>query len=174
MTSDGEILFRAVCEHPADDTPRLVYADWLEENGQPERAEFIRLQCEDREFCRRFPDLAAARTRASDLLRVHGRQWEMELPLLRGVSWGSHFVRGFLDAAWITSASALVAVADELFAATPLQRLTLDVLTPDPFSKFLRRPYVTRLTSLRYVGGHMHAADRKRLKAMEPGLRTTW
>ena len=29
-----------------DDTPRLVYADWLDENGQPERAEFIRVQCE--------------------------------------------------------------------------------------------------------------------------------
>ena len=42
MTSDGDILFRAVCETLADDTPRLVYADWLQENGQPERAEFIR------------------------------------------------------------------------------------------------------------------------------------
>jgi uncharacterized protein (TIGR02996 family) len=29
-----------------DNNPRLVYADWLEENGEPERAEFIRVQCE--------------------------------------------------------------------------------------------------------------------------------
>jgi uncharacterized protein (TIGR02996 family) len=27
-----------------DDTPRLVYADWLSEHGQPERAELIRVQ----------------------------------------------------------------------------------------------------------------------------------
>src|SRR5207253_2658330 len=27
-----------------DDTPRLVYADWLTENDQDERAEFIRVQ----------------------------------------------------------------------------------------------------------------------------------
>src|ERR687883_596011 len=29
-----------------DDTPRLVYADWLVENGQEERAELIRVQVE--------------------------------------------------------------------------------------------------------------------------------
>jgi uncharacterized protein (TIGR02996 family) len=30
---------------PEDDCPRLVYADWLEEHGQSERSEFIRVQC---------------------------------------------------------------------------------------------------------------------------------
>jgi uncharacterized protein (TIGR02996 family) len=37
---------RAICENPADDTVRLVYADWLEEHGEPERAEFVRVQVE--------------------------------------------------------------------------------------------------------------------------------
>ena len=36
----------AIRAHPADDLPRLVYADWLEEHGQSERAEFIRVECE--------------------------------------------------------------------------------------------------------------------------------
>lgn len=31
-------------ENPADDTSRLILADWLEENGQPQRAEYVRLQ----------------------------------------------------------------------------------------------------------------------------------
>jgi uncharacterized protein (TIGR02996 family) len=31
---------------PDDDTPRLIFADWLDEHGEEERAEFIRLQCE--------------------------------------------------------------------------------------------------------------------------------
>lgn len=35
-----------ITEFPDDDTPRLVYADWLEEKGQADRAEFIRVQCE--------------------------------------------------------------------------------------------------------------------------------
>jgi uncharacterized protein (TIGR02996 family) len=39
-----EELRRAVVEDPDDDAPRLVYADWLLERGDP-RGEWIRLQC---------------------------------------------------------------------------------------------------------------------------------
>jgi uncharacterized protein (TIGR02996 family) len=39
-------LLAAVAAAPDDDLPRLVYADWLDENGRPLRAEFIRLQIE--------------------------------------------------------------------------------------------------------------------------------
>jgi uncharacterized protein (TIGR02996 family) len=39
-------LLHAVAETPYDDAPRLVCADWLEEHGDPDRAEFIRVQCE--------------------------------------------------------------------------------------------------------------------------------
>ena len=42
--ADGLGLLDAILADPADDAPRLVYADWLDENGQAERAEFIRLQ----------------------------------------------------------------------------------------------------------------------------------
>ena len=45
--TDKDVAFlAAICANPADDTPRLVYADWLDEHGQPERAEFVRVQCE--------------------------------------------------------------------------------------------------------------------------------
>jgi uncharacterized protein (TIGR02996 family) len=37
-------LVRLVQEQPDEDAPRLVYADWLEEMGQRERAEYVRLQ----------------------------------------------------------------------------------------------------------------------------------
>lgn len=42
MPTDGDLLLKAILENPAEDTPRLVYADWLEEQGQGERAAFIR------------------------------------------------------------------------------------------------------------------------------------
>src|SRR5262249_26518532 len=35
-----------ILESPDDDTSRLIYADWLDDHGQPERAEFIRVQIE--------------------------------------------------------------------------------------------------------------------------------
>jgi uncharacterized protein (TIGR02996 family) len=38
-------LEAAVIANAEDDTPRLVYADWLDENGDPDRAAFIRTQC---------------------------------------------------------------------------------------------------------------------------------
>jgi uncharacterized protein (TIGR02996 family) len=44
--TDGDALYRAILDDPDDDAPRLVWADWLEEHGDPDRAEFIRLQCE--------------------------------------------------------------------------------------------------------------------------------
>jgi uncharacterized protein (TIGR02996 family) len=43
---EWESLLRAVVAAPADDVPRLVAADWLDEHDQPERAEFIRVQVE--------------------------------------------------------------------------------------------------------------------------------
>lgn len=43
---DRAALLLAVCADPADDVARLVFADWCDENGQPERAEFIRVQLE--------------------------------------------------------------------------------------------------------------------------------
>src|SRR5690242_12437796 len=41
MTRDQAFL-HALLDRPEDDAPRLVYADWLEEHGDP-RGEFIRL-----------------------------------------------------------------------------------------------------------------------------------
>ena len=44
--ADGPALLAAIRAAPADDAPRLVYADWLDEHGEPERADLIRAQCE--------------------------------------------------------------------------------------------------------------------------------
>jgi uncharacterized protein (TIGR02996 family) len=42
-------LLAAVHASPKDDTVRLAYADWLEENGEPDYAEFIRWQVQNAE-----------------------------------------------------------------------------------------------------------------------------
>jgi len=43
MDAEERALLAAIIAHPDEDTPRLVYADWLQEHDQPERAEHIRL-----------------------------------------------------------------------------------------------------------------------------------
>jgi uncharacterized protein (TIGR02996 family) len=44
--SDSDALYRAIVRFPEDDTPRLVYADWLQENDRMEEGEFLRTQCQ--------------------------------------------------------------------------------------------------------------------------------
>jgi uncharacterized protein (TIGR02996 family) len=43
MTSESDFR-HAIFEAPDDDVPRLLFADWLEDQGDP-RGELIRLQC---------------------------------------------------------------------------------------------------------------------------------
>jgi len=64
--SDAAALLAAIRTAPYDDAPRLIYADWLDENGQPERAEFIRIQCQ----LARVDD-SALRRRETELLAAH-------------------------------------------------------------------------------------------------------
>lgn len=44
--SEGVELYKAILAEPLKDDVRLIYADWLEDNGDPVRAEFIRIQLE--------------------------------------------------------------------------------------------------------------------------------
>jgi uncharacterized protein (TIGR02996 family) len=41
---DNEAFLRAIRENPDDAAPRLIYADWLEEQGDP-KGEYLRLKC---------------------------------------------------------------------------------------------------------------------------------
>src|SRR4051812_36326418 len=75
-----EAFLSAIRETPDDDTPRLIYADWLADNGDPQRGDFIRLQCR----LARMPDYDPARfdveEAALDLLAEHRPRWLAHLP----------------------------------------------------------------------------------------------
>jgi uncharacterized protein (TIGR02996 family) len=76
MPSPGhEPFLRAICGAPDDDAPRLVYADWLHENGDPDRAEFIRLQVR---FARE--PLPSVERRCRDLFLARAWDWVSALP----------------------------------------------------------------------------------------------
>jgi uncharacterized protein (TIGR02996 family) len=95
--TERDALLRAVCENPDDDTPRLVFADWLQENGEEARAEFIRVQValaggtQD-------PKLEV---REQELLDAHREKWEPPFRDIlveegsRSIVFGVHFRRGF-------------------------------------------------------------------------------
>ena len=46
--ADDESFLRAILEAPSDDAPRLIYADWLDERGDP-RGEYLRAEVRFRE-----------------------------------------------------------------------------------------------------------------------------
>lgn len=46
LPSEAQAMLTAIAAAPAEDLPRLAFADWLDEHGQGARAEFIRVQIE--------------------------------------------------------------------------------------------------------------------------------
>jgi len=44
--TDGDAIHAKILAEPDEDVHRLAYADWLDEQGDPARAEFIRVGCE--------------------------------------------------------------------------------------------------------------------------------
>ncbi len=103
MHPEAEALLNAIYDHPDDDTPRLVYADWLQEHGQENYAQFIRLQCA---AAREQLWSAEANRLWEEIGRVWNRLYYEWLPAMQ-MGWpfcgneitldAIHFHRGFLD-----------------------------------------------------------------------------
>lgn len=74
--TDEAALLAAIIAEPSEDTLRLAFADWLDENDQPERAEFIRVQVE---IARHVADWAASDgNAASELDDLRRRERELQ------------------------------------------------------------------------------------------------
>lgn len=74
MPSESDFL-RAVLDDPDADGPRLVFADWLEEQGHENRAEFIRLQCAIAGLPESDRDHHPLIGREIELWRAHRDEW---------------------------------------------------------------------------------------------------
>jgi uncharacterized protein (TIGR02996 family) len=70
-----DAFLRAVIEAPDDDTPRLVYADWLDDHGDPDRADFIRVQCALDKMPAGDPRRPALEQREKEPLGQYGWAW---------------------------------------------------------------------------------------------------
>src|SRR4051794_26035712 len=84
--TDAEPLLRMIWDAPYDDEPRLAYADWLEEQGDAERAEIIRVQIELSRLVESDP-LYHDLKRREGRLRKRWPDWMKGLPQCAGESW---------------------------------------------------------------------------------------
>ncbi len=98
--NDEAALLAAIVADPREDTPRLVFADWLDENGQPERAEFIRgsIRAADIQLVRQLQEWDKVRDRMEALLRGHRLEWAGRIEGFRPVY--DELVGGRLDVFW--------------------------------------------------------------------------
>jgi uncharacterized protein (TIGR02996 family) len=113
----SDSLLRAVIDQPAEDAPRLVYADWLDEHGDTDRAEFIRTQI----ALVRGPDPAKTadlRRRERELLAAHEAEWTVPL---RGVVRRARFERGFPER--VSVPADVIAGAGKIFKLAPVRHL---------------------------------------------------
>lgn len=88
---------QSILDEPDDDALRLIYADWHEDHGEPDRADFIRVQIELSRLPEDDPRATPLRCRERELLAAHERVWAP----LPGPDdpWGWTFRRGFPEAA---------------------------------------------------------------------------
>ncbi len=135
LTEEEAALIRSVVASPDDDTPRLVYADWLDEHGRADRARLIRVQCQSE----------VLRAEEQALLDGHYREWGGELYDYGADSWIFH--RGFPEEITIHLDHFLETHAD-LNALTPLRRLTLTCANDDELAELAALPVLKQVRAL--------------------------
>src|SRR5436190_2525391 len=126
MMDHAAAFLRAIREAPDDDTPRLVFADWLEERGDP-RGEFIRAQCRLAQMPDDHPARPGLEDHAQDLLARHGDEWAAPL---QGVAEDWEFRRGFVERVTLPG-QALLDHAERLFGAEPIRHAYLSLRPED-------------------------------------------
>lgn len=78
--NDQDAFLRAIIDNPDDEFPRLIFADWLEEHGEPARASLIRVQCELEKLTDEDPRGVVLCEQEAELLLTHVQQWRSGLP----------------------------------------------------------------------------------------------
>jgi uncharacterized protein (TIGR02996 family) len=174
--SDREALLWAVLANPEDDAPRLVYADWLEDNGEEadaDRARFIRMQCEAAraeadeavdwvagipEGIRNVLDWEpiapavgrrlALEPEVEKLLRRRKKEFLAGLPLGGGVA--IYHRRGFAERCVARTAKAFLKRAEAAFRAAPVTSLTISHPDPREMADLARSGHLRKITELTF------------------------
>ncbi|MEK6239183.1 MAG: TIGR02996 domain-containing protein, partial [Planctomycetales bacterium] len=158
MDSQSAFL-REIIDAPEDDAPRLIYADWLEERGDP-KAGFIRAQCQLAHMNPDDPGRSVLLHREQGYLFVYGDEWLGELPSLPGVEWGitvdgvsRAFQRGFVEDVAASDPKSFFQAAEILFDATCIRRLRIRGMTPAACELLSRVEVLSRLKWLELTAG---------------------
>jgi uncharacterized protein (TIGR02996 family) len=166
--SDRDALMAAICAEPDEDTPRLVLADYLEENSETARAAFVRAQVELAR-CRPWEPLAVqCRWRLPDV--VSGKPFFAALPRVDGyhVKWTERpFRRGFGWALNVCSVEQWGDLAEPLFDREPIGAVAFWHGTLDNWTRVAASH---RLKHLRELTFHSNPIEPLRALRDEPAV----
>jgi uncharacterized protein (TIGR02996 family) len=146
-------FLQAILDDPEADTPRLIFADWLEEHGDP-RGEFIHLQYRlEREP--NHPHRGEWAEREADLCDKHAHAWVgplvpvVEEPIFR---------RGFLEEAELR-AEYFLDNSGYLFEHAPIRRLHFCRVRPGEMPLLAASAALERLIGLSFPHANLRGAD---------------
>ena len=178
MPDTQKALLAGICANPDELTPRLVYADWLEEHDQPERAEFIRLGCEAHQLDQTDSESQAVaeffidcgiraaekanwsavdpevsrrltvHARLEALTKTHGKKWERAETPKQWPLRWTHYKRGFLDGAHETNKQRFIALLPKIFETVPFSHLSFNSVFTDDEAAQLVAAWAGRLRCL--------------------------
>jgi uncharacterized protein (TIGR02996 family) len=140
-------LLRAIFEDPDDDGPRLVYADWLQEQGDP-RGELISVQCTLATGPEFHSQRLSLRQRERELLELHGEAWAAPAKKVAD-TWA--FRRGFVDEV-AGPAKKVLAGAAGLCEIEPVRRLSLSGVTAKECATLGAAAWMTLVQRMRLRG----------------------
>jgi uncharacterized protein (TIGR02996 family) len=162
--TEEEAFIQAIIEAPDDDTTRLIFADWLDDHGQAERGDLIRVQCELARLPEDDPQVGPLLKRQRRLLRPANRKlWEAGRPVFAGKG---DFIRGFLMPSLKEPVSKFVARDPEDFGPFPLWKVTLTGLANDPrrldrLAELVASPNLLRAGELHLIANSIGASGAK-------------
>lgn len=162
-TGDGAALLRAVCDDPDDDTARLAYADWLDENasGQSDRAraEFVRIQVAEAAKPVTWLNNRPWTKREHELYKAHQHTWRAELPTYPGLGihsgndYGFGYERGFPFELYAKSVRSYLKAAPALFTRVPITKVRFAAFTERTAVELARSPWLGRVRFLDQYNG---------------------
>jgi uncharacterized protein (TIGR02996 family) len=153
MTMNADAFLAEIVGNPDDDNVRLVFADWLEDQGDTDRAAFVRAQVRLAHFdwrampatVERFPGERGTLQRQVDgLWRRHKDEWLAELP--QAVRRVVRFQRGFVEVLG-GSPSHVLKVTRRFWATHPIRELDISN-GPGDLADVLALPQLSRIRKL--------------------------
>lgn len=151
MTESADLL-AAIAAAPADDLPRLVFADWLDDCGEPAYAQFIRDQIRLAQVPQWDPLAVRARHQLKDSLGI-GRPFFGTLPQLPiFLKWHPEkaFRRGFGSGVVVHQLSGLLEAGPQLFDLAPVEELWLSAATLDDWRQLAKSPWLKHVRKLHF------------------------